>query len=762
MHRLPLHQDRLLLKPFLHSSITLAARLLCVAVMWLACLLAASNEGSAQAPPLPAPQQQEPEEPQWPDPTVTIGALEQRRIGKHDYRATGEVEIRYLDMLLKADEVQGNDETQDVQGQGNVYFEQGAQKIWAERFTFNLKTKTGTFYQVKGRADPGFIFEAAEVEKLTEDKYRVKDGYVTACEDKVPKWSFRVPEAFFRVDHQVTLKHTIFRIKKVPLFYSPYLYAPITQTKRQTGFLIPSSGSSTTRGRSISDAFFLTMGRSADLLATAEYYSLRGLAGGLEFNARPSERSRIFAHGFFAKDRLGQGGQSAQIISDTQFENGFRAVVDVYAVSSPVFRQVYGDSFYNIVRPDEVSSGFLTRNLSTYSFNVFGERRLTEFPDRAVTSRTFPSFNLSGHSRQVKDWPLYLSFDASVEGLSRSDAHRSTPPVVQRFDVNPRLTLPLMKFRAFSFTPSFGFRQTFYSDQESSEAPTGVSPRNVVRSTFDFQGHFSGPSFEKVFEAAERRYKHVIEPEVTYRYIDGISEFDRIIRFDEHDIVSDSNEVEYSVSNRFFSRRRTSDGGTTTSEFLSVRIGQKYLFDPTFGGALVPGQRNVFFPLNTLTAFAFEDAYRRFSPIITRIRFTPASRYEADFRMDYDQQAHKIRASSVSGSVFTSFGFLALTYYNTRNLPPTQFPSNQIRATVAYGNSARLGLNAAFSSNYDFNARTLQYSTSQLAYNWDCCGVALEYRQVDFGLRNESQVRFSFSLKNIGSFGNLRKQERLF
>ena len=64
---------------------------------------------------------------------------------------------------------------------------------------------------------------------------------------------------------------------------------------------------------------------------------------------------------------------------------------------------------------------FLTRNFSTYSVNVFGERRLTEFPEGAVTSRTFPSFNLSGHSRQVKDWPVYLSFETSVEGLSRSD-----------------------------------------------------------------------------------------------------------------------------------------------------------------------------------------------------------------------------------------------------------------------------------------------------------------------------------------------------
>ena len=103
--------------------------------------------------------------------------------------------------------------------------------------------------------------------------------------------------------------------------------------------------------------------------------------------------------------------------------------------------------------------------------------------------------------------------------------------------------------------------QTFYSDQTSPESPTGVSPRNLVRTAFDFKGYFSGPGIEKVFEIGDKRYKHLVEPEVTYRYINGVSEFDRVIQFDEHDIISDSNEVEYSIANRFFSRRSTSDGG---------------------------------------------------------------------------------------------------------------------------------------------------------------------------------------------------------
>jgi LPS-assembly protein len=57
----------------------------------------------------------------------------------------------------------------------------------------------------------------------------------------------------------------------------------------------------------------------------------------------------------------------------------------------------------------------------------------------------------------------------------------------------------------------------------------------------------------------------------------------------------------------------------------------------------------------------------------------------------------------------------------------------------------------------------VQFGSAQLAYNWDCCGVNVEYRRFSLAtVRNENQYRFSFTLANIGSFGNLRRNERLF
>ena len=705
---------------------------------------------------------------------VTIQAERQSKTGQHEYVAEGNVEIRHLNILLKADLIRGNNQTLTVSGDGNIYFEQGLTFLKASRFNYDLSKQSGVFYEVSGKTDveiegkkePGFIFEAREVHKLGSDQYRIIDGMVTSCEGKPPKWSFSAKTADFKVNQPINLKNAVFRIKKIPLLYSPFLRTPTSKTQRKSGFLIPSIGNSSNRGRSVSGAFFLTLGRSADLLTRADYYSKRGPAGGLEFKARPSENSSISARGYFALDRLGFGGQNAQIQADTQLNNGFRAVADIDIVSSQAFRQVYGDNINTIAQPDEVSSAFLTRNFSSDSFNIFGERRATVFSgERGVTSRTFPSFNLNGNARRLKNFPVYFSYDTSVEALSRSDAQLRTPAVVQRFDFNPKLSFPIIQWSGINLTSSISLRETFYSNRLDNNKSNGIGSKNLIRSALNLEVKWNGPGIQKIFNYGENQFKHLIEPEITYRYITGINEFTETIRFDEKDLIANTNEVEYLLNNRFFSKSTSSDGGMTTSEFLSISIGQKHFFDPTFGGAIVPGRRNVFFPLNTLSAFAYLDGSRQRSPLISRIRFTPANRYTVDFRADYDSEVGKLRATSVSSRINLSELFLDLTYYNTKNIPPTQFRSNQIRASI--GRYSRFGLSGIFSFVYDLNAQYKQYSAAQLAYNWDCCGIAVELRQVgltQFNPRfsNESQLRFSFFLKNIGSFGTLREKDRIF
>ena len=148
------------------------------------------------------------------------------------------------------------------------------------------------------------------------------------------------------------------------------------------------------------------------------------------------------------------------------------------------------------------------------------------------------------------------------------------------------------------------------------------------------------PSLEKIFRNSHHGYrlKHVIEPDIQYHLVrahDPENILD-IVRFDAMDIFTDTNEVEYSLTNSLLARKDVPDNSPDmpqARDIFSWRLSQKYYFDPTFGGALVPGQNNIFASTIDLTGFAFEHG-QRFSPVDSVFKFAPFSNYDTELRTD--------------------------------------------------------------------------------------------------------------------------------
>ena len=204
---------------------------------------------------------------------------------------------------------------------------------------------------------------------------------------------------------------------------------------------------------------------------------------------------------------------------------------------------------------------------------------------------------------------------------------------------------------------------------------------------------------------------------------------------------------------------------------LSWEIAQKYFFDPTFDDALVPGRRNVFTTTAEFSGIAFLTDPRRFAPVISRLRAYPGGATEVEWKLDYDTKKGLINASTTLvthrfGDFFVagSHAFLNVpgeVFVSTPVAAPARF--NQLRWLTGYGHPNKRGVSAAANVGFDINSGFLQYSAFQTSYNWDCCGVSFEYRRFALGaVRNENQFRFSLSLTNVGTFGTLRSQERLF
>jgi LPS-assembly protein len=731
------------------------------------------------------------------DRKVEISSENQERQGSVIV-ASGNVQVSDGEILIIADRMTYNEATYDLLAEGEVYFQQQGQRLTGDRLEFNYKTRRGTIFNptaFTNRTPDGtvIVVDADRADKTGDDTYNLEDARLTACQESVPKWSFTAKRARIRLDHRAKVYNALFRIKNIPVLYLPFASISISKKDRSSGFLLPSSGSSSIKGRTVHLAYFQTLGRSADLLVRSDVFTRRGVGLGFDFRARPDENSRIALGSFLVFDRLfgekgeDQGGSSFYADAVQYFKNGFVAVADVNITSSFAFRQVFSDNILTAISPEERSIFYVNRNWRSFSFNaLFGEQSAF-VADSIVKTRQLPSIEIAQRSTKVSDsLPFYFSFGAGLEGVRRSETSGErfdlkTPSVVQRLDLAPRLTFPLKSFAGFTLTPSVGLRSTFYSDSLD-PATRQVVGQNLLRNYVDVDLDLRPPALAKIFRHRDGTpwFKHVIEPFVEYRRIAGIDDFERTIPVDERDLVAETNEIAYGISNRFFVKRVGADGSPPqTHELLDVTLTQKYFFAPAFGGALrefdAAGNRvrNQFFPINTLSGFAFGGVRRDISPLNLRARVRPTQALFADVRLNYDTRFHGLRDFIVGAGIAKGLFSISQSWYFTRRIAvdqssedrlrydPTTFPGNQLDVAAFVGNLAR-GPYGGFTLSYDLRdrlftgfpkERVLINLTTTAGWAWDCCSLNLQHVTFNAGFRNENRILFAFTLKGIGTFG---------
>ena len=795
--------------------------------------------------------------------------------GKRIVRHEGNVDVRFGIYRLQADKITIYEAENKIVAEGSVIFDQGAdQRITGARGEWNYKTKLGWFEDSTGftnQTNDGTViyFTADRVERTSLNEVVVTKGKFTACEEAVPKWSFTADEARITVNDKIKLKNAKFRVKDIPIVPLPYASIPIKKIDRSSGFLTPTFGLSANKGFRLSTAYFQTLGRSADVTFRADLYTSRGVGYGLDVRTRANSRS-FFNFGFYAvKDRIfgqkadddhpDQGGSTVYAEGVHYFSNGFTAAADVRITSNLAFRQVFSDGIQQIISPIEVSQAFVNKSWGNYTLNLLARSQEISIPNVHIKNRNLPSINFEKRPSQISFLkPLYFSFKTSLEGVSHRedvddiDLYRQqtgsdpviTPALGQRFDIYPQVTLPLHT-KYFNFTASGAMRVTYYSN--SFNTLRQVIGDDVIRKYGEFQFDVRPVALAKNFYGKDDKFKfrHVIEPFLTYRYVNGVDNFNKIIRFDYLDTITNTNEIEYGVTNRIFTRRYSeavtneaqkllrersasqsasraaggdltarpatggdlsvpsaAAGGLTSDatgssnpqsdlsiqpyEIFTLTVRGKYFFDKTFGGALIPGQRNQIEPITALTFYTFGGVPRRFSPLNIDATYRPQRTIFFNTRMDVGVQGDGLRDISASTGYQTRLLKIFQTFYYTRAV--TLIPSlqqycpspagdstdpsggtapckeagtlrgSQWSPAVFIGNRDH-GLYGGTSLFFDFENRRAARQTPLISslytigYAYDCCSLALQYYTFNVGVRHENRFVFSFRLNGIGAFG---------
>ena len=732
--------------------------------------------------------------------------------------AEGDVDIQYADTRLRADHVEYNSKTYEATATGHVQLDYGNEHLEADEAHYNVSTGHGLFHNVRGnikierRPNPTILisenplyFEARDVERFPGEVYIIHRAWITICDPRHPKWQFYAPNARIRVNKTVALINANFRLFRVPLIWLPYASAPAGRKVRESGFLIPDIGQSSRKGIILGEAFYLAPTEWMDATLGVQYMSRRGVLERGSFRAKPFENTSV-EYTYFGVDDRGlpnsgtrspQGGEQQRLEIQSLLPGGWRFVTDYNHLSSLTFRLAFADSFGEAINSEGRSAVFLANNFGGFSLNFAGLNDksfltlpttttsstgvVTAVPATSVTLRNLPEARLG--SVEQAPWgrgPVYFGFDLFTGVVYRRDQNIQTSNFVDRYELAPRVTVPLHFGPWLGVTASAVFRTTRYGDSYTSAGL--ASGASISRNTGEFAVELRPPALERFFERSSlkenkirHRYKHTIEPALTYRNVMGVNRFADFIRFDSDATLTNTSEVEYGFTQRLFRK----DGDGQPQELISWRIVQKHYFDPTFGGAIVDGQRNVFQALDSISPFAFAFGPRNWSPIVSDFKITSGGLYDLEQILHYDPQLQRLVTIGTLLKVKPYREFFATVAYFRLNANPvlSDFPpppppqpvnfeqplSNQIRGLVGYGSESRKGFNLITGLGYDFENKTLQNQIVQLSYNGGCCGLAIEYRRINLGqVRAENQFRLAFIIANIGNFGNLRHQERIF
>jgi len=718
--------------------------------------------------------------------------------------ADGDVDIHYGTQRLQADHVEYNDETNEAIARGHVIFDYENQHLEASEAYYNVSTGRGTFQNVRGtvkierRPNPSVLitdnplyFEAANVEKFNNDLFFLTKAWITVCDPEHPKWQFFAPHARVRVEKTLALVNANFRLFRVPLVWLPYATAPAGPRVRQSGLLIPIVGNSTSKGFVFGDAFYWAPTPWMDTTIGAELLSARGSAERAHFRAKPWENTSIKYNYYGVIDRgvptvvnpglptqtterVSQGGHEQDLEVQSLLKHNWRFVADVNELSSLTFRLAFADTFGDAINSEVRSSLFLTHNFNGFSLNVAAlndKSFLTVNPvQTSVSLREAPEGRFSSVEQAPwRNLPIYFGFDAFAGALHRSDGVIDTPTAVARTEFAPRVTLPVHFGPWLNVTATAAFRTSYYGD---SLVPNSIfttpllSGQSITRNDGEFNVDFRLPMLQRYFQArnSKKKFKHTIEPDFSYRYVTGIHNFSQLIRFDSDSTLTNTNELEYGVTQRFWMKK----GEDQPEELVTWRLVQKHFFDSSFGGALVTGARNVFQTLDDLSPFAFADTPRNWSPIISDLKVTPGGPFDFEQILEYDTQRGSAGQLTTIGTLakikpYKEFFFTIADFRLDANPLVLQPKANQIRTLIGYGSETRKGFNITSGISYDITNSSLQNQLLQISYNGNCCGLAVEYRRIALGqVRTDNQFRVAFIIANIGTFGNLRRQEKIF
>jgi LPS-assembly protein len=641
--------------------------------------------------------------------------------------AEGNVQVEQGDVRLEADRLEINTETGEAVATGRVVMFDGRDRLNGERIEYSVRTGTGIVYKAQGVAEPHFFFSGNSMERFGDKAYRIQRGVFTTCEDETPAWSVRLGSATAHLDDWMWGTNASFWVWRVPLVPFIPFFATSLRKDRHSGLLMPTFGSSEDKGFFVRQPIYIVLGDSQDLTLSPAYFEKRGFGIGATYRYIRREGSRGEIDGFYLHDTEESPDYDAdRWVASLRHEEIItpRMILkaDIARVSDNEFLGDFADSL------DERSTQRLDSNISLSQrwekWNFVG--RLFFYQDltteEPIELLRLPELRLNAFQQPIPGLPdLLFDLDTSYVNFVRDIGSAG-----QRLDVIPRLFYPLSPGGFFTVTPRVGVRETLYdtrvvgTKEDHGFTVEDTRKELTVRSLFEAGADLDARAY-RVFDLdgalGIRKLQHVIEPRVSYNFLDG-DEPDDLPQWDGIDTIRPGHTVTYSLTNRLKARSvGEEDRPGRVWEIVRFTLSQTYSVD------VDPGEKRL---SDVFGELILEPLYGlRFRGTVS---FDPYETTVTNATTDFYYEAARWRAAF--GTRHGETGELAY-----------------IQASLEAKIGARWTVRAA--TNYNVDSDTVIENRLEIEFREQCWAIIATFiDRVD-----EDEFRISVNLLELGQYG---------
>ena len=528
--------------------------------------------------------------------------------------ADGNAEVRRQGVVVTADHIRYQQQTQTVEATGNVRLvRNNALTVDSPHGVYDLDTHQGTMdtptfsYPASAQRPWAVRGDASLMEFVAQDKEKLFNMNYTSCPVGRNDWYIRSGE----VDLDHTKQEGVSKDGTVTFFDVPIVYAPTLSfpldNNRKSGLLAPTYGTTATTGQDIAIPYYFNIAPNMDDTLTPRTMSTRGLQLGNEFRYLEPTFKGTLSTEYMQRDIVtGTDRWMGQWQHQQELLPGLNFAAKVQGVSDPN----YLIDLSTLLGPPGLA--YMPRDLNlTYSGLPGWDMSMHSLSYQTLVGaipqfRIEPQFNAhwaqdnwnglnldfaSQYTSFLSPGPNVTPGNVTVNGITYNSNYQSVASGT-RTVMNPTVTLPWRN--SFSFlTFKTGVNFTEYNMGEFNTAPSSHYTRTLPISSVD-----TGLMFDRQTSLFDKSVTQTLEPRLYYVYIPyrdqsqlpvfdtALADFNRSTIFTENqydgiDRINNANQITAAVTSRIVDP-------TSGVEIINAMLGQRFYFTPN--AVLLPGQ----------------------------------------------------------------------------------------------------------------------------------------------------------------------------